>query len=267
MNNYKVYLPSLDISKLRDVYIGHRHRRSTATAVRIIGDKLVTAHFLGRMLYLLDMQGNALSQIPTVFETDLMDCNGPLVACAHLFDKKISLFNLNNNRFSFYKFIGINHIRLHGIKIKDNQIAVTTTDGVVFVDILSEKQSFFKIQHQPKDVLFRDDLMVVPISKTDPQMEPYDTIPNSSQIFLYKNLKLIDKASTNGQPDAICMRGDEGWVTMQDIDSLCHFELKDNRLRVLDYIPGFYFPHGIDCNEEFLAVTNYGDNSIDIIYV
>jgi hypothetical protein len=43
-----------------------------------------------------------------------------------------------------------------------------------------------------------------------------------------------------------------------------HFKFIDNKLSIVKRIGGFTFPHGVDCKNGKVAITNYGDNTIRI---
>ncbi len=269
----KIYLHYTDLTQFRAWYAGKRSRYATATAVRIVGDNLIAAHYLGRKLYLMNFEGEVISELSTDYETDLLDYRNGLVACSNLSDERISIYRLKGIEFIFIKFVHVPRSNLHGIRFKDdNTIAVTTKKSIVLVNIDTEEIRELVIEsvQQPKDICFYKDTFIYPTSSTHVTDQPYLVPPKRSSLKMSgpvdeNGFLGIDMVLTDGQPDAICMRGDEGFVTMQDSDSICHFRVADYHIEVIEYIPGFNFPHGIDCDEKRIVVTNYGDNSISIL--
>jgi hypothetical protein len=68
-----------------------------------------------------------------------------------------------------------------------------------------------------------------------------------------------------GMPDALAMEGNRAYVTVQDRNCVEVFDFDGERFKQHATIEGFNFPHGCDVLDGFLAVSNYGDNTITLI--
>ena len=58
--------------------------------------------------------------------------------------------------------------------------------------------------------------------------------------------------------------GDRVYLTNQMSDRVVVYRVTDDRLVFDRNIEGYDFPHGLDVGHDLLAVTNYGDNTIDM---
>ncbi len=270
----KIYLPSINLDSYKSWFAGENSRYATATAVRIIGDKILAAHFLGRMLYLMDFEGNLISQCPTEFETDLMDYHNGFIVCSNLFDRQISIFSIENNQIALVKYVPVPFDRIHGVRFKDDvTVAITSTNNVIFVNIYThewrDEMPFFI--DQPKDVLFHEDVVFVPTSRSHVKDAPVEVFSDNCTLYacrlpIERAVDDIKMLKLDGQPDAICRRGEDIFISMQDRDSVMRVKY-NGELSFVEEIAGLDFPHGIDCNDKCLIVTNYGDNSLTILNV
>lgn len=106
--------------------------------------------------------------------------------------------------------------------------------------------------------------MFVPTSGSLPQIG-LNTIVANTRVYVYErpSMKVIDMIEFYGQSDSIAISGQHIFVTMQSEHGVAHLTLIDNKLSYLGIIKGFRFPHGIATYADKVAVTNYGDNSID----
>ena len=265
----KVYLPQPKLVTNSWWYVGNRNRQATATAVRFVGDDLLVAHYLGRKLYLLDQRENVLLELNTRFETDLLDIKGSLVACTNLFEKKISLFHLNDT-LSFYKYLNVPYGHLHGVFIDGDSVICTTDNSLVRVDFNSKCTVIKTFEDQPKDVFVYGPYIVVVSTKGLVKAKSVNMPTKATTLHLIKDNQVIDSISFTGRADALAFKQETPYtiyVTLQDIDSVAEIILEDEKLSFKRYIQEFNFPHGVDYSNGKLAVSNYGDNSISILNV
>jgi hypothetical protein len=284
----KYFLPDFDKSKFQMIYAGTRKRYATATAVMFINDEIfICASYLNRELYLLNINtGEILFKIKTNYFNDLLDYKDGLIvtSCLMYQDKPsaIGIFkvDIDNKKIYFIKDIilepkGI--INVHGIRIIDNKtVIITCTNdsdrGLLFYDIENNKKIklFNNFNYRPKDIFIQENknkIYVISCS-TSPSYGSYKINESILYMFEYFTLNLIDKLSFKGQIDAMTIIENEddtdSFITLQSEDSLLHFKVKNNKIEFIKQIEGFNFPHGIGSFKNKIAVTNYGDNSIQI---
>ena len=286
----KYFLPDFDKSKFGMIYAGSRKRYATATAVMFINDEIIVcASYLNRELYLLNINtGEILFKIKTNYFNDLLDYKNGLIVTSNLMyqDKPsaISIFkvDIENKIIFFVKDIilepkGI--IGVHGIRIIDDKtVIVTCTNnenrGLLFYDIENNKKIkvFNNFKYRPKDVFIQENKNIIYVisCSTSPSYSKYNINESILYMFEYSTLKLIDKLLFQGQIDAINIiekegeDTDNGFITLQSEDALLHFKVKNNKIEFIKNIKGFNFPHGIGSYKNKIAVTNYGDNSIQL---
>lgn len=272
------------------IYAGSRKRYATATGVMFINDKIVIcASYLNRELYLLNINtGEILFKIKTHYFNDLLDYKDGLVvtSCLMYQDKPsaIGIFkvDIDNKKIYFIKDIilepkGI--INVHGIRIINNKtVIITCTNdehrGLLFYDIENNKKIklFNNFKYRPKDIFIQENknkIYVISCS-TSPSYGSYKINESILYMFEYSTLNLIDKLLFKGQIDAMTIIDKDesnveyGFITLQSEDSLLHFKVKNNKIEFIKKIEGFNFPHGIGSFKNKIAITNYGDNSIQI---
>ena len=264
MNYKKIYLPYIDTSSFTPYYVGSRPRMATATGVRIIKNTILVAHLLGRKLYLIDFKGDILLQINTEFETDMFDYNDNRIVCTNLFDKRVSLFNLDESGIHFVDYIPVPYEHIHGVRFHEDKIFVTPRNNVVSINSDGISSIVYTSSDQVQDIIFIDDLALVVTTKGTVGISPINIPVKATTLYLYRNEHLLDQISLDGQADALCYCK-KGYITLQDMNSIAEFSIIDSKIVFHRYIPGFDFPHGIDCTKDMIAVTNYGDNSITIL--
>ena len=97
-------------------------------------------------------------------------------------------------------------------------------------------------------------------------MTPMDNI-FKTLVVNKKTKAKIDEFVFSGQTDGITFNGTDGFVSIQDQDALLHFRLIEDKLEIIRTLPGFSFPHGLASTLTTLGVSNYGDNSIDLLKI
>jgi hypothetical protein len=283
----KYFLPDFDKSNFDLIYTGQRKRHATATAVSFINDKLlICASFLNREIYLFDIElGEIICKIKSNYYIDLLDYKNNLIVTINNTYKKlpssISIFSVDieNKKIIFIKDIILkpSEIETHGIRILDsNTVIITCTNnknrGILFYDIKNCKdlKLFNNFKFKPKDIFIQENknLLYILTSSTSPGYAKFQVKESCIYVYEYSSLKLIDELCFIGQTDCLTILEKElttyGFITLQDGDSLYHFKFEKNKLEFIDKIPGFNFPHGIASLNNKIAVSNYGDNSIQL---
>jgi len=274
----KFRLPDFDLSNHTMVFAGGRKRHATATATCFVDDDtILVASFLNKKIYLVDITNNGfniISSVDTNYYPDLIDYKDGLVIATGNGFGAILIYRLVDNHFTFIKdIVKPELLEIHGCRIIDqSNIIVTNTShnnnrGIFFMNIdTKEMKQFNNFEFYPKDVLIVGDKLLVPSSSSKPSSVGQMT-EKGSILYLFKlnTMEIITKLEFFGQTDAICLTGENGFITLQAQDSLLHFTLKNNIFKIIKTIPGFSFPHGISSNNDKVIVTNYGDNSVDII--
>jgi hypothetical protein len=275
----KYYLPNIDLTKFYSVFIGDRKRYATCTGVSFVNEDLIlVASYFGKKIYLVNIPKNSfdiVNQYDTEFFIDLIDYRDGLITTTHLPHKtscgSISLLSLNGNEISLIKNIKLNGTTPHGCTIINNSTLIVSNmadynRGSLLLDIDSEKYSPLEgIKYYPKDACIYGDKLFILSIETRPKINSPTNV-GKSLIYLYdlNSLTKIDEMEFFGQSDGITVNGNNGFITIQDQDSLQHFLINDNKLILSKMIPGFNFPHGISSFGNKVAITNYGDNSVDI---
>ena len=274
----KFKLPDFNLEKYPTVFAGQNKRHATATSVSFVTDNLIlVASFLNKKIYLISIENGdftIIDEITTNYCPDLIDYKDGLIITTGNGYGVISIFNFIDNKIVFVKDIVKKQIdQIHGCRIIDNDnVIVTNTSnntyrGCFYVNINSGYvRQFNNFKHYPKDILIINDRILISSSSSRPSATNKVTVTDSIlYLFEYPSLKQIDELTFYGQTDAVCLSGEDGFITLQAQDSLLHFKLIDDKLSFIKTIPGFSFPHGIASNDTNVIVTNYGDNSIDIL--
>lgn len=271
-------LPDLDLSKDEFLFCGNGKRKATATDIIAISDNLIlVSSLLGRKLYLIDISEsfNIINEIDCEGYVDLMDYKDGIIATSNASYKglkgSVSLFKIIDNKITSLKTITFEKDnRLHGCLFIDKEnLIIGSNDeynpGIYFLNINEEKlYSFIPFKLRIKDLCFYKNKLLIVGSETSPGGVKTKVITSILYRYDYKTMELIDSIIFNGQCDAICVNEDIAFITLQCEHSIIKINL-NNKLENLEEIKGFNFPHGCDFKNQKLFVTNYGNNSIDII--
>lgn len=275
----KYYLPNIDLTKFYSVFIGERKRYATCTGVSFVNENLIlVASYFGRKIYLVNISKNSfdiIDEYETEFFIDLIDYRNGLITTTHLPYKtssgSISLLSLSDNKISLIKNIKLNGISPHGCTIlNDSTLMVSNmadyNRGSLLLDINSEKYtSLSDIRYYPKDACIYGNKLFILSVESRPKIKSTTNV-GKTLIYLFDldTLTKIDEMEFFGQSDGITVNGNNGFVTIQDQDSVQHFIINENKLVMSKMISGFNFPHGISSLGNKVAITNYGDNTVDI---
>ena len=278
----KIHLPESNLKGYPKISVGQRERYATATAVSFINEKLLlAASFLGKKIYLIELYDNdfkILDSIDTRHFPDLMDYKENLIITSDFPfmepNGHVSFYDLIDNKIVYKKEIPLKRINSHGCRIIDNKnVVVTSTSnnsdrGCLFLDTETDKiiKNFNDFKYFPKDVFLTDDRILIVTSETQPGSK---TIVKESILYLInrETFEKIDEFSFIGQTDSLTLVGENGFITLQAEDSLLHFTLINDKLSFIKMIDGFSFPHGISAFNNSVAVSNYGDNTVDILNI
>lgn len=284
----KYKLPDIqNIEKFGKIFIGKKDRWATATAVDFVDNNtILVGSFLDKKIYLIDITNNTPKIVDTIntnYYVDLLSYKDGIIATAgrnpHESQGVGEIYKLENNKITFVKSHENSIFKqLHGVRIiADDYVLYTNTDknlqGLKLYNISKNQLIDVKvnIEGNPKDIfLVNEDKLLIASSTARPDPKP--TQGGSKTIlylFNYPTMEKIDQIEFNGQSDCIVYENGIGFVTLQDRDSLQHFNvninMRSNPLVDLGEIKkDFTFPHGATIRNGKVIVTNYGDNSISI---
>jgi hypothetical protein len=276
----KYYLPDFPLDNYTKVFAGEKQRYATATDVKFIDDKfLIAAQFLNKTIHLIDYT-NGFKVIDSIVNNqcpDLIDYKDGFILTSNMpymgnDGGGASIFKIENNKIVFIEDFHIRKTRSHGCKIIDGNNFLISSTGDMNHGIFSinrETNSIENIYNLKKDIkdldLIGNDLFLT-VTQTRPNHMNSVQYKQSTITWLnYSNLEVIDEIFFDGQSDAIAIQGDIGFVTSQPTNEVICFKIGNLKLEIIDKIKGFDFPHGIDVYGDLIAVSNYGDNSIEII--
>ena len=274
----KYSLPDFDLTNFPKVYAGERNRHATATGVKYINnDLLIAAQFLSKKIFLIDVNNwEILNEVTTNYYPDLIHSKGNLIITSNFPSMGTtiggaSIFELNDNEIVFKKDIIIPNIKTHGCKVIDNENIVLTCAGekdrgLIFLDINTEKYEVFnEFEYYPKDVFLYDNKLFITSSKSRPQTKGEVVVEDTIlYVFDYIKMEKIDEIRFHGQSDSISVYNDFIFITLQPSDEVIVFNFLDDKLNYVKTLTGYDFPHGVDAYNGKLAVSNYGDNTIQI---
>lgn len=270
-------------------FVGERQRLATLTGVRFVEDnRLVATHLVGQKIYLFDFNqqddcNRKLNSIETQYNgkatgTDLLDYDGAnRLLTSNFNDGSGSLYEINDLTLQHVKDFPLPDSRgnCHGARFYDRDTVCLTTNKneLWFVDIetalpISKIQMPFHI----KDLCFIDDkLALAPFALNSPANSEKPAYASGLLYFSFdlKNSRfsVIDKCFLKPCAfDAISWdeTNERFIITDQYGDRLIVASLASGRIEILGQVDGFSFPHGLDCQKDRVAVTNYGKSSIDI---
>jgi hypothetical protein len=268
-------------------FIGNRSRLATATSAKIVNhETIVCASFVGRKLHLVkfNLEDDVFfiqNSIETVFahqsvETDLCATSptGRDIVTSNFYLGTLTHYRHRGDKLEYVRDLApkINGF-VHGVKFLNDRIVAATACsapfGVHFFDFESgEGRLHVPLAQKTQDIAFVSERrMIVTCTKGAPKAGPqplYDSEVQIIEFDLSTGMHSLGKSSVifDAHLDSSILFQDEFYVTDQ----------ANNRVLVLDIdtletrreISGYDFPHGIDINLGLIAVTNYGNNTIDI---
>jgi hypothetical protein len=276
----RFFLPEFDLSKFFQVYGGNRKRYATASGVVFVEDNLIVlVSFLNQMIYLIELNENTYTILDSIKINgcpDLVDYKNGIIVTSNFpsFVKysSLTIMKLENKKIKIIKEIKLDEFNAHGITIiDDNNYLVTntkqTTRGLYFINIDNGiTRKFDNFDYFPKDIFISENRLVVSSSLSLPSTTNKVEVKNSKiYLFDFPSLTKIDEVEFYGQTDSISMNDTHGFITLQAQDEIIYFTLENDKLTIIKNIGGFSFPHGITANYNKVIVTNYGNNSFDVL--
>lgn len=286
----KIYIEEINSAGKPNYFVGDRTRLATMTSVAFSSSNvMVVAHLVGEKLLVLDVdyasesftcldsQATTFSGEPTI--TDLLDYDGKNRLLTSNFDAGSgTLYSLVNNRLQHLKDISLpeGSGNCHGARFYDRDIICLSTNRnyMFFVEIDSGQMfAQLKLPYHIKDfVVISENHIVACFAVKSPDSEVKPTYA-SGLLNLQVDLKKSDFRILHQwffRPaafDAICRDQESGrfYITDQFGDRLLVVALQEDKFSILGELDGFDFPHGVDVGQNLLAVTNYGDSSVDIL--
>jgi len=281
----KINFPKLE-SDNPDVFIGERRRVSSLTSVSLLGPELGAAcHFNGKRIYLFEFNveqrhAKIRHSIPTTWgskpvETDLMaSSRDGLMAVTNFFQKTVTVYDTDGNKLRHVRDIvhDFGHF-IHGIAFYDaNTLAVTGRKqhgGVLFIDIQTSEPKFeipFRGEHVQDVKFLSSSLALIAITRGHPTLKPANHYDSSLLLVEFeqtgKHRIIQERLFPSTHLDNIAISARRGLVTDQYNHTVHEFDLES--LATLREHTGFDFPHGCDTAFNIMAVTNYGDCSLEL---
>jgi hypothetical protein len=277
-----------EITSERDlVYVGDRVRPSTATSIVLLSPNILACcHFNGCRIFLIefDITKSAYKLIyetETLYngkktETDLMhtDLKGNIVV-SNFYEKTCSLYKYDNKQINFFKDLKTKiGDFVHGVKFYNTDtVAVTSRKsqgGVHFIDCIEDKVIFKLLANglSVQDICFLSPNILAMISSTgSPTMKKIPIYHSMLHIIEFNMAKktskiLQERFFENSHFDNIVEYEDVLYFTDQYNNKVISCYSKN--IKLSHDILGFNFPHGIDVKFDVMAVTNYGNNTIEL---
>lgn len=272
------------------LYIGDRRREAGATAVKVIdANRLALASLIGKRLYLarLDWQKSLYEITKAVDErvsSDLIDFDGrDLIVTSNCEDHSVSLYRLEGNEIKLERDLPIRDPGAgycHGAKFVPGRHDVvcaacnSEARGVYFLSVNTGQVVYgFVPGWGPKDVAFIDvRRMIVLCAEQSATKEPRANY--RGKIFLLeidiglRRHRVLDEVLVEGHFDSCVYGAGKLYVNNQTRDVVHRYRIEEDTLKFEGDIGGYDFPHGVDVavtsEGTFLAVSNYGNNTIDV---
>jgi len=292
-----IILENLNQSNHVKLYVAKKERLATATSASFVNKNyLVVTNLVAMKMYLYFVDYSkkeyyVVDKIDTIHNkkltlTDLLDFNGTdLLITSNCNNGTQTIYQIKNNKLAYVKDINTLESRdsfCHGVRFypKHKDIICATIfkgSSVNFIDIKSNKL-IYKIvypnkKYRPKDLTFNGDNIIVLYTDSDAKSKPTDKIYKS--LLVYYHVELINKkhhiivthSIDKSHGDSILLHNNLIYVNKQLTDKINVFKLNNNTIKHKKDILGFNMPHGmcIDSENNLLAVTNYGDNTVKII--
>jgi len=275
----KYYLPDFSLTHHERFYVGDKLRYATATDVKFIDNNfLICAQLLNRTLYLIDYSDGfkIVDSIKTNYQPDLIDIKNGLVITANQTYKEnqtggVSLYEIKENKFFLIKDFLIDNVQAHGCKIIDDENILFSSIsglslGIFKLNIKTEKYNKIYIGDKfIRDMDFSGDYLFITSAPSTPMNSVNRGSTNKITCLNYKTLEVVNEIYFGKHSDSIIIKNDLCFLTSQITDEVFCFKIDGFNLDFFGKIDGFNFPHGMDVYEDLIAVSNYGDNSIQIL--
>ncbi len=279
--------------------IRDRARISGLTSVRFLSNNvLVACDFNECRCYLVELgQGNTISLLdhhPTLIgsghavATDLLDVRDNEFVVTNFVQGSVSFYRIDGKKITFLRELNLNQFKgAHGVRYvpEYSQLIWVSYCGknnkcIQIVDYAADRILWtIDTAEQAQDVAFTTDgkhALVVARTPhiTEGKLAPDSQVPLKDMYataYLYRmpeNLRtappvLVDEWHGSGHIDATKEFGDYIFAANQYEDVVDVFAIRDEKIRLVQKIEGFWMPHGLDIRSDgLLATTNYGDQSL-----
>lgn len=264
----------------RQVLVNGRARWATAADVAFVNDRLWVISLLPRCLTIIEPDLTVGATIPLLGFADTLDVLGSTAIVVNFPtspDPDGSLTVLDVSEAGepvirdHFVFPGL---RTHGGTLVDATTAIVTNTynerrGLYWVDVASGRivDSFNGFEFYPKDVcVVGAGRLLLAASKCGPGHPPEAAPPSVLSLWDTGTMTMLHSVDLVGLTDTLCWHPVHGgFVTIQDTNIVARFTLVDDKIVLGNMLGGFDFPHGCDVDDTRLAVTNFGDNSVDVI--
>lgn len=279
-------------AKKSTFYVGANSRLATLTGVCFTSpNHLVTAHLTGECLHCIEFdfdekKSRVLSTIESSFDgantvVDLIKFDGSKRIIVSNFDAcSATLYELSDSKIKHLKDISLpdGTGNCHGASFFKEEIVCLSTNKnyLFFINIFTDEiLAEFKLPHHIKDICtYRQNELLLCFAIESPSRKIKPTY-GSGIYYVYVDLEknklnIIDKHYFwPAAFDAICIEKSTNavYVTDQYGCRVISFTILKGKIAPLGEYRGFDFPHGIDINQSILAITNYGNSSLDLLNI
>jgi hypothetical protein len=276
-----------------EYFVGDRKRLATCTGVRIVdANHIVCSSLAGQQIYLWRRTAGGdnwvvIDSVNTTYYgervcTDLIDHDDGFFITSNCAENSVSLYRLVGHRLLHAQDYPINDPDTgfcHGAAfVPGGRLLCATTQTKGRNIYLLCRQSgavvyrFSDEDWLPKDVAFLDSSkLLIGYTRAHAGKEP--TTATGSKFALvslaedYRSHRVEwESPVALAQIDSISHSFGELMVTAQNNDAVHRFILRPDGLDHAEKLTGFNFPHGVDLDRAagILAVTNYGDNTLEL---
>lgn len=284
-----IRLPDVRLDDWAPDPIGGRLRHATATSVRFLdAGTIVCCSQLARKIYLIRFDLDAgrheiLDQADTMsggetVRTGLCDIDG----YGHVVTSNrgtggtdgMSLYHCKDDRIAFVRDLPAgNGASCHGVAFLNRNTVAAAIDGAKpgasFYDLNSMRRLFhIDTASRARDVCFLSDTRCIVLTAEGDPTQQAQALNASAALLVEFDLgartsRVVREAPFHGgQIDAGVVRANRLYAVDSGRGTV---HLRDAKiLAPIREIGGYNFPHGIDVGYGLMAVTSYGDNSVDV---
>lgn len=289
----KIMLEPRNPMGIQAYWVGNRQRVATCTSVRLIDEHtLVCASLAGQAMYLVhfDLSSGTyrvIQRIDTVASgaavcTDLLAFDGKdLLATSNCEDSSVSFYRLAGNRIQYeseLRMEGSDGGFCHGVAfVPDSDlICVAIQSGGQSLQLWSRTSGVRVARYVDPHGMPKDAVFVAP--KTLLALFSEAASANKMENTFRSKIALVEFSADfrshslrgewllqESQYDALAHSFGNVFCSSQTHDQVHCYRI-GRQIRQTQCFDGYSFPHGLDFDDArgLLAVTNYGDNSIEL---
>jgi hypothetical protein len=284
----EIPLETVNRTGIGPLYIAHRERLATATAVKFVNrDTLAIGSLVGQSLSLarVDWERGSyeiVAEIEARHPVDLMDFDGrDRLVTSNCKDPSVSLYRVRGSSIDHIADVPIPEGYCHGARFVPGADVVcaafvTGRVNVCFVSVSSGKVIYAIPNDEgwrAMDVCFLSvTRMIVAYTHRKPSPDPVPVCASKVCLVEIKRSRqrhrVLFETTITGHVDSVAAVGDRVYVSDQLNDRVLLYRRIGDTLRLKRTLTGYDFPHGIDVmpapEGDLLAVSNYGSNSVRI---